>query len=141
MELRPLGDADEELLVALEEQDDVWEFLGALPLGPAGESQRLFAVIEGGTSVGIAGLVRSPALEGRDFELVCAMKSEVQLRGLAKQACQLVLRWAFYDAKMERVIACIDDSNTVARSIATKLGMETLGATPPGRTVYVKYRA
>ena len=52
----------------------------------------------------------------------------------------LALAWAFDTQKLERVIACIDDNNQGARSIATKLGMKALCPQPPNRTVYVKYR-
>src|SRR5213594_1879731 len=47
---------------------------------------------------------------------------------------------AFDTAKVERVIACIDDNNEGARTIAKKIGMKELCALPPRRTVYVKYR-
>lgn len=140
MELRPLSPAHDALLRSLQEQDDVWEFVGPLPELEEGEAQRLFAVIEGDVAVGIGGLVRSPVFDGTDVEVLCAMRSEAQSRGLAKRACQLILAWAFDTAKVERVIACIDDDNEGARSIATKLGMQELCAMPPNRTVYVKYR-
>lgn len=140
MELRPLAPSDQDLLTALEEQEDVWEFIGTLPLAAADQGPRLFTVVEGDTSVGIAGLVPSRALDGKDFELLCAMKAEVQTRGYAKQACKLVMAWAFDTAKLERVIACIDEGNEPARTIAAKLGMKALSTTPPRRTVYVKYR-
>lgn len=118
----------------------MWEFIGTLPLSAAEQGPPLFAVVEGETSVGIAGLVPSRALDGKDFELLCAMKAEVQTRGLAKQACKLVMAWAFDTAKLERVIACIDEANQPARTIAAKLGMQEMGTTPPKRTVYVRYR-
>jgi RimJ/RimL family protein N-acetyltransferase len=137
MELRPLGPSDDDLLLELEEQDDVWESIGTLPFQP---THRLFAVVEGAERVGIAGLVPSQAAGTGDFELLCAMKSEVQARGLAKQACRLVMDWAFDTARLERVIACIDDGNDAARSIADTLGMQRLATSPAGRTVYVKYR-
>jgi RimJ/RimL family protein N-acetyltransferase len=140
MDLRPLNESDDELLTSLAQQDDVWEFIGTLPLPDEEHVQHLFAVMEGQASVGVAGLVHSPALDGNDFELLCAMRSEVQLRGFAKQACKLALAWAFETQNLERVIACIDDNNQGARSIATKLGMKELCPQPPHRTVYVKYR-
>lgn len=140
MELRPLGIADQDLLTSLEEQEDVWEFIGTLPLVPDGDGPSLFAVVEGKASVGIAGLVPSRALGASDFELLCAMKAEVQARGFAKQACKLVMTWAFDTAKLERVIACIDEANQPARTIAAKLGMKEMGTASPKRTVYVKYR-
>jgi RimJ/RimL family protein N-acetyltransferase len=140
MELRPLDASHDALLRSLQEQDDVWEFVGPLPEREEGDAHRLFAVIENQIAVGIGGLVRSQALDGKDFEVLCAMRSEAQRRGLAKHACQLILAWAFDTANVERVIACIDDDNEGARSIAAKLGMKELCAMPPSRTVYVKYR-
>jgi RimJ/RimL family protein N-acetyltransferase len=139
MELRPLTNADSGLLDALQQQDDVWEFVGQLPEGQ-GDRTRLFAVVEAQVAVGVGGLVKSHALEGKDLEVLCVLRSEAQRRGLAKRACELILAWAFDTAKVERVIACIDDHNEGARSIATKIGMKELRALPPGRTVYVKYR-
>ena len=139
MELRPLTGADSGLLDALQQQDDVWEFVGQLPDGQ-GDRSRLFAVVEGQVAVGVGGLVKSHALEGKDLEVLCVLRSEAQRRGLAKRACELILAWAFDTAKVDRVIASIDDHNEGARSIATKIGMKELCAAPPGRTVYVKYR-
>jgi RimJ/RimL family protein N-acetyltransferase len=136
MELRPLGDDDQDLLASLQAQDDVWESLGALPAQPGAD--HLFVVLEGGEPVGIAGLVRSPVMEG-ELEVLCAMRDEMQHSGLAYRACQLVLAWAFDTAKLERVTASIEDGNAPARAIATKLGMRPLKAVPP-RTVFVKYR-
>lgn len=140
MELRPLKDSDYEFLISLQRQDDVWEFIGTLPLPAEGPAHHLFTIMEGELSLGFAGLVRSQAANGNDFELLCAVRSEVQQRGIAKQACQLVLAWAFQTAQLDRVIACIDESNQPARAIALKLGMTELATRPPARTVYVKYR-
>ena len=139
MELRPLTNADSGLLDALQQQDDVWEFVGQLPEGQ-GDRARLFAVVEDRVEVGVGGLVKSHALEGKDLEVLCVLRSDAQRRGLARRACELILAYAFDTAKVERVIACIDDHNEGARSIATKIGMKELSALPPGRTVYVKYR-
>lgn len=140
MELRPLKDSDYEFLISLQRQDDVWEFIGTLPLPTEERAHHLFAIMEGELSLGFAGLVRSQAVDGNDFELLCAVRSEVQQRGIAKQACRLVLAWAFQTAQLDRVIACIDESNEAARAIALKLGMTELTTRPPARTVYVKYR-
>ena len=139
MELRPLTPSDAELLEALQQQDDVWEFVGQLPEGQ-GDRSRLFAIVEGPLALGVGGLVKSHALEGKDLEVLCVMRSEAQRRGLAKRACELILDWAFDTAKVDRVIASIDDHNEGARSIATKIGMKELSAQPPNCTVYVKYR-
>lgn len=139
MELRPLNQTHDDLLRSLQLQEDVWEFIGTLPVPTETEAGHLFAVMEGQVSLGFAGLVRSEAAGTVDFELLCAIRSEAQLRGTAKHACELVLKWAFNVAKLERVIACIDDDNAAARAIAGKIGMTPLGPQPPQRTVYVKY--
>lgn len=139
MELRPLDRSHDDLLVSLQRQDDVWESIGTLPVPTVGETH-VFAIVEGPLSLGFAGLVRSHAGDTSDFELLCAIRAEVQQRGLAKRACQLVLAWAFNTAKLERVIACIDDHNEAARAIAIKLGMAELGERRNGRTLFVKYR-
>jgi RimJ/RimL family protein N-acetyltransferase len=140
VELRPLSPSDDELLSSLEQQEDVWEFVGTLPLPDGEDPHHLFAIVDGQASVGVAGLVGSQALDGNDFELLCALRSEAQGRGLAKQACKLAMAWGFDTLKLERIIACIGDGNAGARSIATKLGMTELCSGPPGTTVYVKHR-
>ena len=69
MELRPLTPSDGELLEALQQQDDVWEFVGQLPEGQ-GDRSRLFAIVEGPLALGVGGLVKSHALEGKDLEVL-----------------------------------------------------------------------
>ena len=140
MHLRPLTEADDELLTSLEEQEDVWESVGALLLPDTGDAKHLFAVMVGDTAIGVAGLVRSVATGGSDFEMFCALKSEAQLQGYAKQACDLVLAWAFGTLKLERVLSSIDDTNEGARSLALKIGMKELSAQPPHRTLFVRNR-
>jgi RimJ/RimL family protein N-acetyltransferase len=140
MELLPLNASHDALLRSLQLQDDVWEFVGPLPEPEPGDPHRLFAIVEGQVPVGIGGLIKSQAFDGKDFEVLCALRSEAQRRGLAKHACELILTWAFDTARVDRVIACIDDNNEGARTIATKIGMKELCALPPRRTVYVKYR-
>lgn len=140
MELRPLDASHDALLRSLQEQEDVWESIGTLPVSAPDPGNHVFVIMDGEVSLGFAGLFKSQAAGSDDFELLCALRSEVQLRGVAKQACQLVLNWAFGAAKLERVIACIDDANQAARAIAAKLGMSELAPQSPHRTIYVKYR-
>src|SRR5260370_29764998 len=140
MELQPLNASHAALLRVLQQQDDVWEFVGTLPQPQERDPHRLFAVMEGDVPIGIGGLIRAQAFDGKDYEVLCALRSEAQRRGLAKRACELILTWAFGTAGVERVIACIDDHNARAPTIATKIGMQELCALPPHRTVYVKYR-
>jgi RimJ/RimL family protein N-acetyltransferase len=126
--------------MSLEQQDDVWEFIGTLPLPDEDHPHHLFTIVDGQAKVGVAGLVKSSALDGTDFEVLCALRSEAQGRGYAKQACKLAMAWGFDTLKLDRIIACIGDGNDGARSIATKLGMTELCSGPPGSTVYVKAR-
>jgi RimJ/RimL family protein N-acetyltransferase len=139
VELRPIDKSHEDLLTSLQQQEDVWEFIGTLPLTEQ-TRDHVFVVMEGDVALGFAGLIRSQAAGGEDYELLCALRSEAQARGLAKQACQLALNWAFTTGNLERVIACIDDVNQPARAIAGKLGMKELRRQSPNRIVYVKYR-
>jgi RimJ/RimL family protein N-acetyltransferase len=141
MNLRPLDDSHDDLLRTLQQQEDVWEFIGTLPVTTHDPDTRVFAVMEGDVALGFAGLVKSQAGDRDDFELLCAMRSDVQGRGVAKQACQLVLDWAFNTAKLDRVIACIDPSNHSARAIAGKLGMTEVGPDASNRVMYVKSAA
>ena len=139
LELRPLGNTHDDLLSALQLQEDVWEFIGTLPVPTGGDTGHFFAIEDDGDSLGFAGLVASEAAGAKDFELLCAIRSEAQLRGAAKHACELVLKWAFSVAKLERVIACIDDGNEAAVAIAGKIGMKPMGLQSEHRTVYVTY--
>ena len=140
MELRPLDASHAPLVRSLQQQEDVWEFIGRLPAWKDGDTERVFAVVEGQETLGIGGLTRSWELDGKDTEVLCAIRSDAQHRGFAKRACELILDWAFDTAKLERVIACIDNNNQGARAIATKIGMKELCELPQSRTVYVKYR-
>src|SRR5258705_12134655 len=101
MELRPLDASHDALLRSLQEQDDVWEFVGPLP--DPEETQRLFAVVEGEVAVGIGGLGRSQALEGSDLQVVCARRSEAQRPGRAKGARQRIVARACRTATLARV--------------------------------------
>ena len=69
MELLPLNASHDALLRSLQLQDDVWEFVGPLPEPEQDDKQRLFAVMEGQVPIGIGGLIRSQAFEGKDFEI------------------------------------------------------------------------
>jgi RimJ/RimL family protein N-acetyltransferase len=137
VELRPLDASHDALLRSLEEQEDVWEFVGPLLLPQ--EGSHLFAIVEAGVPIGVGGLVPSPHVRD-EVELVCALLEPAQLRGLALRACQLLLAWAFDTARLERVITVIDAHNQGARSVALKLGMRESETLPQSRTVYVKDR-
>src|SRR3970282_1454833 len=57
VDLRPLTESDGELLSSLEQQEDVWEFIGALPLPDEEHLHHLFAIVEGQARRGVGGLV------------------------------------------------------------------------------------
>src|SRR5947209_12979921 len=133
MELLPLNATHDALLRSLQLQDDVWELVGPLPETEQDDKHRLFAVMEGQIPIGIGGLIRSQAFEGKDFEVLCALRSEAQRRGLAKRACELILNWAFDTAKVDRVLACIDDTNESARATATTIGRKNNWSLRAGR--------
>src|SRR2546422_10130601 len=140
MELLPLNASHDALLRSLQLQDDVWEFVGPLPEPEQDDKHRLFAVMEGQIPIGIGGLIRSQAFDGKDFEVLCALRSEAQRRGLAKRACELILTWGFDTAQGGRGIARIDDKNERARPIGKKNGMKEVWAPPPPRNPHVKER-
>src|SRR5438445_11833727 len=109
MELLPLNASHDALLRSLQLQDDVWEFVGPLPEPEQDDKHRLFAVMEGQIPIGIGGLFRSQALDGRDLEVLCALRPEAQRRGFAKRAGDLIFRWRSDTAKAERASAGMDD--------------------------------
>src|ERR1051325_2266300 len=130
VELRPLDESHTKLLTALQQQDDVWEFIGSLPLSALDTGNHVFAIMDGEVGLGFAGLFKSDVAGAAGFELLCAAGAEGEGRGVGEQACRLVLEWAFRSTKLPRVIACIDESNQPARAIAGKLGMKQLGPAP-----------
>jgi RimJ/RimL family protein N-acetyltransferase len=140
MELRPLDESHESLLTSLQQQDDVWDFVGSAPLAAYDPDNHAFAIVQDDVGLGFAGLFRTQAAGRDDYEILCATRSEVQHRGVARQACELLLDWALKTARMERVIACIDASNQPARTIARKIGMKEMGSDSSGRIIYAKYR-
>src|SRR5207247_10321031 len=131
MVLLPLDASHDALLQSLQVQEDVWEFLGPLPEPGEGSTERLFVVMEGRVPIGIGGLIRSQAFDGKDFEVLCALRSEAQRRGLAKRACELIPISACATPTGERVTACIDDNNEGARTHAHKNRRQDMGAPPP----------
>jgi RimJ/RimL family protein N-acetyltransferase len=140
VELRPLDESADSLLTSLQQQDDVWEYIGSAAFAAYEPGNHVFVIVEAEIPVGFAGLFKSRAAGRDDFEILCATRSDVQHRGLARRACQLLVDWALKTAEMERVIACIEESNQPARAIAAKLEMTELRADASNRIIYVKYR-
>ena len=130
IELRPLSADDDELLASLQEQDDVWESLGALPADPSGD--HLFVVMQDGEPVGIVGLVRSRAAGDADFEVLCAMRAEVQQSGLAKQACQRVIGRSSLQALLQPSMFTLFSSSHSSYSICRRPSPQNGPRTQPG---------
>src|SRR5260370_17442333 len=107
MSMHPLIGAHYAVLRDLQQQDDVWEFVGTLPQPQERDPHRLFAVMEGDVPIGIGGLIRSQAFDGKDYEVLCALRSEAQRRGLAKPPCELILTGAFGTPAIHRAFASL----------------------------------
>src|SRR2546425_4641490 len=108
MDLVPLNPSHDALLRSLQVQDDVWEFLGPLPEPEEGNKHGLFALMEGKVPIGIGGVIKSQGVDGGRLRIFCAVRSQAQTPGLAKNACALILTWAIEPAKAGRAISCID---------------------------------
>src|SRR5436309_13893294 len=108
MELLPLNASHDALLRSLQLQEDVWEFVGPLPEPEQDDKHRLFAAMAGQVPIGIGGLIRSQSFDGKDSEVLCALRSEAPRRGPANRACDLIPTWAFDTAAVHRVAAWID---------------------------------
>ena len=71
------------------------------------------------------------------------MKRKVWGRGIATQAAQACLRYAFEEVGTERVIAGADAPNTTSLRVIEKLGMKCLGninPSAPDEPYYALYR-
>ena len=107
--------------------DGVAQFMGDLPVPQADDGSRLFVLVQEGTPVGIAGFVRSGALEGRDMELICVVGTPWQKKGFAEEACRAILLWAFGEFGWLRVLGCVHDANARGRALAHNLGFREIG--------------
>src|SRR2546428_12006803 len=90
VELRPLSQSDDELLSSLEQQDDVWEFVGTLPLPDEENPHHLFAIVDGQATVGVAVLVRSPAGGGGGMRVTVGVRFVAHRGGGAEEGCERV---------------------------------------------------
>lgn len=84
--------------------------------GDGGQSQLIGQVL----------LIRA-SVEHRSCELGYVFNPDWAGMGYATEACRRVLRWAFEDLDVHRVIARIDARNTASVAVARRLGMRLEG--------------
>ena len=113
----------------LEGAAGVGEFIGGLPMPTQEHTADLvmFVISEDQTPIGLGGFVRSGALEGVDYELVCSILPTARCRGFASEACQAFLAWAWTARAWPRVLACVNRANEGGLALARQLGFTDVG--------------
>jgi ribosomal-protein-alanine N-acetyltransferase len=66
-----------------------------------------------------------------DMEIIYCLLPELWGRGLATEAAEACLRFAFEEARLERVMAGADEANAASLRIIEKLGMRFVGRILP----------
>lgn len=136
LELRPLRESDTEAVWLLENDPEVQRFVGS-PASPerSGDALQRFidsftesgigmlAVEYEGRFSGLCGLLQSQIDDGTDLELICMIDPELRGHGLALEASQRVLQWAFRECHLARVLAQVSKANQAGLRLASKLGM------------------
>jgi RimJ/RimL family protein N-acetyltransferase len=122
--------SDKEFLNELQRQSKVRTFIGALAVPEPGGGNHIFTILRHEVRVGIVGIVKSGALEGRDVELLCALSQSAEGNGFATEACNAVLSWAAGSQSLERVLACVSDRNPDGRALVSRLGFQWLERRP-----------
>ncbi len=77
------------------------------------------------TAVGTTGL--HDRLDGRGIALRFAFRPEVRGHGLAREAAGAALRFAHYQAGLERVVAVAREANIASRTVLGAIGMRPCG--------------
>jgi [ribosomal protein S5]-alanine N-acetyltransferase len=88
---------------------------------------------DAGTTIGTCGL--RPIEDGSDIEVLYSVAPARWGDGLATEAAQAVLRFAFAELGLERVLGGVDDANHASRRVLEKLGMRPVASpagVPPG---------
>ncbi|MGW4241589.1 GNAT family N-acetyltransferase [Nocardia sp. NPDC004722] len=68
--------------------------------------------------------------EGPDLEVVYSLDPEYQGRGLAGEAAQAVVTYAFEVLGLDRVVAEIDEGNTASIAVIERLGLRPFETVP-----------
>ena len=76
--------------------------------------------------IGLTGLMDRP--DQRGIALRFALRTQVQGRGLAREAAGAVLRFGHDTAALERIIAVARESNFVSRTVLGGIGMVACGS-------------
>jgi [ribosomal protein S5]-alanine N-acetyltransferase len=96
--------------------------LAAVEKDPRELPWRVRLVILDGVIVGSINL-KGPPDEHGDVEIGWGLIPTVQRRGLATEAAQAVIEWAFRDRAVRRVIATIAPDHERSQQVALRLGM------------------
>ena len=138
---RSPDDSDRAFLATLSARPEVGRFIGVVTQAPKPPSAHIFVIVKDEVRVGVVALVRSDALDGSDFEIVCALDPSAEGQGTATEACRRMSRWGFETLGLPRIIACVANQNSPALKLVRRLGMTELSSRP-GRdeTVFVVSR-
>jgi ribosomal-protein-alanine N-acetyltransferase len=152
--IRSLQLADAEALVAIWADPQVTQFMG----GPRdrAEVQRLveegaqlptpreidlWPVVEksSGRVVGDCGLVNKEVDGQNEVELIYVLERDSWGKGYATEAASAIMRYAFVELGLPRLICLIDPENVASERVAIKLGMtlEKETVRPGGRVMRV----
>jgi RimJ/RimL family protein N-acetyltransferase len=86
-------------------------------------------VRQGGELIGLCGLMHVPfeAFFTPAVEISWRLSAKWQGQGLAKEAAQTVLNWAFESLKLDRVVAFTVTGNAPSWGLMERLGMRKIG--------------
>ena len=121
MILRNMKKEDEVLLKALNQRPETQRFIGSLE-NLYDEPHAKVIEKDSGISAGIVAVTKSQAMDGTDYELICALLVENEGQGIATEACREMLKMVFADMSLNRVIGCIDIENTSSLALIKRLG-------------------
>ena len=93
LSLRTADQSDELFFAELKRRPEVDAFIGSIGV-PDTDADHIFTILENNERVGVAGIVKSTALEGTDVELLCALSLSAEGGGRAEEACRAVIAWA-----------------------------------------------
>lgn len=137
--------ADATLLQELEQQKRVGRFIGRLSAGPrTGQTTNhlgtlLLVIHSENRKIGIVGFVRCDALEGKDVQILCALRESEEGKGYAKEACDKAFEWAFLAKPWPRVLGLVHRDNSRSAKLVRSLGMEELCPRPYfDETIFVR---
>jgi ribosomal-protein-alanine N-acetyltransferase len=152
--IRSLQLADAEAMVAMWADPQVTQFMG----GPRDRAEvrrlveedaqlptpreiDLWPVVEksSGRAVGDCGLINKEVDGEDEVELIYVLERESWGKGYATEAASAIMRYAFVELGLPRLICLIDPRNAASQRVAVKLGMtlEKETVRPGGRVMRV----